>query len=537
MNNPFASHLAGLYSRRQSGANPRIDPEKIRQYKRPFVIYALPIPGYLTISYRTPLRPLAMDVDGRSPERRPSRYSGVIAHLPFAANWSPSSALPPELLSLVFIYAKPKKRLAHKIPFEVAVSHVCRFWRGVAQRTPELWDRIDIYSKRSNAWVHPYLERSLQRPLDVYIDIYRTDRALSKTINPLTKFDSIIKEFPNHFHRLRVFSLLCYHQTTAIYWQMIFQDHYAPILQSFSIKYGSSFSHIQRDFERFNTILDGGSHDRLTTIETDTPNILPPPENLRNLTTLYLHGLDPSLPISEDKFVEILGSLPSIVNLSLQGTVGFGFWPTGMPSTPQFALNNLKSLRLLDGGGVAIRMLLTVSALQLESLWLHCSYDNFPTHLFDAAQLTSPEPKFPNLKYLTIVSENFTMSSQFADIFPNITHLHYHYPNYQEVTELISTFANRWQSLQVLVFSAFKAKDAQKLNAALMHILTRRLNNNPLTKILVDKDHLRWLDRVVPEEAKKLRQLVQVDLLTIDNYSEYWWNIFERNSGRRLYSD
>src|SRR5260221_1139808 len=327
MNNSFASHLAGLFSLRQSSANPRVDPEKTRQYKRPFVILCT-TQDILTISYRTPLRPLAMNVDGRDTARRPSRYSGVIAHVPFAATRSPSSALPAELLSLIFIYAKPKKRFAHKIPFEVAVSHVCRFWRSVALGTPGLWNRIDIYSKRSKAWVHPYLDRSLQRPLDVYIDIYRTDRVLSKTSNPLTKFDSIIKEFPNHFHRFRVFSLLSYHQTTAVYWQKEFQDHYAPILQSFSIKYGSGFSHIQRHFERFATILDRGSHDRLTTIETDTPNILPPPENLRNLTTLYLHGLDPSLSISEDKFVEILGSLPSIVNLSLQSTVGFGFWPT-----------------------------------------------------------------------------------------------------------------------------------------------------------------------------------------------------------------
>jgi len=471
-----------------------------------------------------------MNVDGRDSERRPSRYSGVVAHVPFTT-WSPS--LPAELLSLIFLYAKPKRRVAHKIPFEVAISHVCRFWRGVALGTPALWTRIDIYSERSKAWVHPYFERSLQRPLDVYIDIYRTDRVLPKTFKPLTRFGSIIEEFLSHIHRLRVFSMLCFHQSTAVYWQMIFQDHYAPILQSFSIKYGSSFSDIQMHFERFATILDRGSHDRLTTIEIDTPNIFPPPENLRNLTTLYLHGLDPSLRFSEEKFVEVLGSLPSIVNLSLQGTVGFGFWPTGMPSTPLFSLDNLKSLRLLDGGGVAIRTLLTLSALHLESLWLHCSYDNFPTHLFDAAQLNVPgQPKFPNLKYLTIVSDNFTMSSRFAAIFPTITHLHYYYPNYLEVAQLIPTFGSGWPSLRVLVFSAFREKDAQKLNTALVHILTRRRDNNPLSRILVDKDHLRWLDRVVPMEAKNLRQLVRVDPLTVDNYSEHWWTTFERNSER-----
>ena len=533
MNSSFGLHLTGLFSRRSNGPGRKVEPEKTRHFKRPFVILCMIFSHcrYLTMLYRAPSRTIGMD--GKDPERVPSTYSGVIAHVPFPG--TPCSILPPELLSLIFIYAKPKKRVAHKIPFEVAVSHVCRYWRSVALGVPALWNRIDIYSKRSKAWVHPYLERSVQRPLDFYIDLYRTDRALPETSNPLTGFDSIIEEFPRHIHRLRLFSLLCYRQTTAIYWQANFQDLYAPILQSFSIKYGSGFGNVPSTFADFDTILNGGSHDRLTFMETDTPNMLPPPQNLRNLTTLYLNGLDPCLPFSSDEFVQTFASLPSIVNLSLQGTIGFGFWPTGMPLIPQFTLNNLKSLRLIYGGGVAIRMLLAVSALHLETLWLECSYDNFPNHLFDAAQLNVPgKPKFPNLKYLTIVMDNFTMSSRFATIFPTITHLHYHYPNYTESIQLAQTFsAAGWTSLQVLVFSAFKEKDAQKLNGALVRILSqRRRDNIPLRRILVDKDHLRWLDHVVPLEAKNLRQLVEIGLLTVDKYSEYWWNIFERNSER-----
>jgi hypothetical protein len=267
-------------------------------------------------------------------------------------------------------------------------------------------------------------------------------------------------------------------------------------------------------------------------METDTPNILPPPQSLCNLTTLYLHGFDPSLPFSSDEYIQTFAALPSIVNLSLQGTVGFGFFPTGMPSMPQFALHNLKSLRLLDGGGVAVHMLLAVSAWHLESLWLECSYDIFPTHLFDAVQLNIPgKPKFPNMKHLTLVMDNLTMASRFAAIFPTITHLHYHYPNCKEATQLIQALTlPRWSSLQVLVFTAFKERDAQQLNTALVRILTqRRLVNTPLSKILLDKDHVRWLDRVVPQEDKKLRRLVEVDLLTADNYAEYWWNTFERS--------
>jgi hypothetical protein len=350
----------------------------------------------------------------------------------------------------------------------------------------------------------------------------------------LAGFHSIIEEFRKHIHRLRLFSLICYRQTTAAYWQSKFQDQHAPMLNSFSIKYGRAFSSDDPDFALSTTILTGGSHDHLTFIETDTPNIFPPPENLRNLTTLYLHGLDPFLQFSSENFVQMFASLPSIVNLSLQGSVDFGIWPNGMP---KFALNSLKSLRLLEGGGLAIHMLLGVSAVNLESLWLECSHDNFTVHLFDAVQLNIiGRPKFPNLKYLTIVMDNFTMSSRFAAIFPTVTHLHYHYPTCKQAIQLIQAFtAPRWPSLQALVFSAFKEKDAQQLNTALVRILSqRRQDNIPLRRILLDKDHLRWLDHVVSfKEAEKLRQLVKFDLLTANNYPEYWWNTFERSSGER----
>jgi hypothetical protein len=311
---------------------------------------------------------------------------------------------------------------------------------------------------------------------------------------------------------------------------MKFENQCAPMLQSFTIKYGDDFSNVPASSAEVKTILEGGSHDRLTFMDTDTPNILPPPECLCNLTTLYLHGLDPSVGILSDEFLQIFACLPSIVNLSLQGTIGFGFWPAGMPQMPQFTLANLKSLRLLDGGGLAIRMLLAVTALQLETLWLDCSYDNFPNYLFDAVQLNIlGKPKFPNLKYLTIVGDNFAMSSRFAMIFPTITHLHYQYPIYKDATQLIQTFtASRWSSLEKLVFSAFKEKDAQQLNTALVRILSQR--RQALNEILLDKDHILWLDRVVPSEAKKLYQLIKVGLLSPDNYSEYWWNTFERSS-------
>lgn len=444
-------------------------------------------------------------------------------------DYSPCSTLPPELLSTIFGYAKPKKRVSHRIPFEVTVSHVSKFWRATALNTPSLWDRIDIYSTRAKKWIDDYLERSSRRPLDICIDIYRSDKRRYQNRYPLGVYKSIIDLISVHLDRIRLLSMLCYHQTTAIYWQELFRDKRAPILQTFTVEYGSNSSNTSHNKSR-GTVFEKGVQ-QLAHWNTETPNMLPPPQHLCNLTTLYLHGLDPSLDFTAEDFKQIFLSLSSIVNLSLQGTVAFGFWPSGMPQTSQFALNKLKSLRLVDSGGLAIRMLLSTSAPQLETLWLDCSFDNFTTHLFDAPQMNiNGRPKFPKLTYLTLVMDNFTLSHEFAKIFPTVTHIHYSYPNFRQVIQLIQAFTPpRWASLRSLIFSQFREKDAQQLNTALCRILPRRIEGkNSLSTILVDKDHLRWLKDVVPKEGSLLAKLVSIELLSEENYHEYWWNVFEK---------
>jgi len=342
-------------------------------------------------------------------------------------DYSPCSTLPPELLSVIFQLAKPKKRVSHKVPFEVTVSHVSKFWRAAALSTPFLWDRIDIYSTRAKKWVDDYLERSSRRPLDIYIDIYRSDKRRSK---PLDGYESLINSITLHSERIRLFSMLCYHQTTAVYWQSHFRDSRAPILQTFTVACRLKSLIVPP----FATVFEGGSQ-QLILWNTDTPNILPPPQTLRNLTTLYLHGLNPSLAFTADDFNQIFFSLPSIVNLSFKSTAAFGFWLIDPPQTSQFTLDKLKSLRFIASGPLAIRILLAASAPQLETLWLDCSFDNFPTYFFGAPQLNVyGVPKFPKLKYLTMVMDDFMFSNEFSRIFPTVTHIHFPYPSFRDVS-------------------------------------------------------------------------------------------------------
>jgi len=120
--------------------------------------------------------------------------------------------------------------------------------------------------------------------------------------------------------------LLCYHQTTAVYWQSKFKERSAPILMSLSVKHGDILGGNGPAFGNLATIFEEGLP-RLTYWETETPNILPPPQQLRHLSTLYLHGLDPRVSLDHDAFIDTFNLLPSLVNLSLKSSVGYATWP------------------------------------------------------------------------------------------------------------------------------------------------------------------------------------------------------------------
>ena len=95
------------------------------------------------------------------------------------------ASLPAELLTLIFIFAQPiggrRRRLRHRTPFEVILTHVSRHWRRVALAIPQLWNRIDIYSHRSMHWARAYLTRS-DGPalLDIHLDLYKWEQARQK---------------------------------------------------------------------------------------------------------------------------------------------------------------------------------------------------------------------------------------------------------------------------------------------------------------------------------------------------------------------
>ena len=61
------------------------------------------------------------------------------------------------------------------LPFQVLVSHVCRYWRSVALNTPRFWTRLRFSRRRGLAQMKEYISRSNGCPLIIDIDYYVWD--------------------------------------------------------------------------------------------------------------------------------------------------------------------------------------------------------------------------------------------------------------------------------------------------------------------------------------------------------------------------
>ena len=423
--------------------------------------------------------------------------------------------LPPELLSEIFVLAHPNRRSLHQIPFEVVLSHVSGRWRDVAVSIPELWKKIHIYSPRSLKWVPSYLQRSGSY-FDLDIDIYKWEKYHPQ--KHIALIQQIAHEILPHFHRIRSMFAICFSETAC---RSILCDILraaaAPNLRQLQIRFDQPTSPTRpRGFR----ILEQGSP-QLQLLMFEQADYLPVPNSLCNLTTLHLYYLHPQLHLTDPQLVEVLTSPNTLLYLSIQGDLDFATWPLHLVA-PEFHLNHLKALRLSDNGMMAVRMLLSMSAPKLESIWLNCSYDNFD-FLFDAPQMAGifGHNKFPKLQYLTLPMDNLTRMVKFATIFPTITHLHLPYPNFFHAIHLQTALTNHWTSLHTIVFTMLKDHGWKKLQPCFSVVLpSRRRARHPIKQFLLDRDFFQCIKNSAPE----LIPQVEMEIISANNYKEAWWN-------------
>lgn len=426
-------------------------------------------------------------------------------------------SLPPELLAVIFEIAlkDSKRRVQYKLPFEVVLSHVSSLWRTVALTTPVLWTQVYIYSSRADCAAN-YLQRSgSQLLLDIRVDIYNVDKRM--LIGSVRKRDaliqSIVKTIFPHVHRARSLLVLSCFELTALTLLSHLSNAVAPHLQRLRINIGHPATMGPRtaSFNAFN-----GSLPQLTFLESDLPYCVP--LSLQNLTTLHLHTLTDTMNLSYQSFFSIITSSPSLCNLSIQGSLNLSSWPLDAAYRPGFSMNNLKALRLPDDGVFSVKILLAVSAPNLESLWLGSSFTGYD-YFFDTPQMTGPV-KFPALKYLTIPCYDFSHNTQFPAAFPTVTYLHLPYASFYNHGAVMVTFAAHWKHLDTLATGLIRQSQMPKFHGALCNFLPLRRNAGyPLHTLLIDED----LRSMLEKERPNVSVHVKVDLLNSETYREPWW--------------
>jgi len=228
------------------------------------------------------------------------------------------------------------------------------------------------------------------------------------------------------------------------------------------------------------------------------------------------------LNLSYQSFVAMLTAPPSLRNLCIQGSLNVTNWPLHV-NGPEFSINNLKALRLPDNGIheslFGVKILLAISAPNLESLWLGSSYDKYG-HFFNASQIVGQTVKFPVLKYLTMPSYNLSYCVEFSNAFPTITHLHlpsagiYHNPQFETI------FASHWRHLDTLVTASLRQSQMPKFHHALSKVLPLRRNTGyPIRQILVDED----LRTLLKKQSPNVSHYVKIGKLSLETYQEPWW--------------
>ncbi|KAF5321131.1 hypothetical protein D9619_001683 [Psilocybe cf. subviscida] len=450
----------------------------------------------------------------------------TIRKTPFQAT-SPINALPPEILSIIFFLAYPKNQIPQRAPFEVLLSHVSKYWRNVAQGTASLWTTITIRSPHSLGWLPVYLERAGKfTSFDLTIDVYRWDKLTRKSKRMRQRFaQEVADNILPVFGRVEKLTILCYQEVTVDAFQSHIKNVSADRLRVFEVRFDPS----RDDGHEGHALFTKGAPN-LRYLKTTFADCLPPPSALRNLTTMYLNLGPLGNSLTYPAFVDILKATRSVRYLTIAHAMPsfITSWPVHL-AAPDFTLPNLECLRLLENGYMAAKFLLSVSAPNLESLWLHCSLDNFG-FFFDAPQMqptttastnTAQPAKFARLRYFTAFNDIMYSAVKFATVFPNITHLHLPFANFYHSNQLQAALIFHWPLLRTIVLTLVRETKWTRLTGALEIALpARRQDNHPVDTILVDKDYRLKLDTLVP----RIDTFVDIVDLTETNYKEPWWS-------------
>jgi hypothetical protein len=327
-----------------------------------------------------------------------------------------SERLPRELVALVFCHGQRMARDAEdddyptpsSLPkFEVTISHVSSYWRDVAINQGVLWANIHLSPRTSLAELEAYLLRSAKCLLNVRVDTLdgvSMDRKLDMLTHELPRWKRFSVGRDNRGHENALFERL--------------KGSTAPLLEHMSI-----YVDAQEHLECMQSLTSGAKSLSFVRLGGRAmPFFLPP---INSMVTLHLDQTA-HLPMSYQRFFQVLTASPVLANLSIHGDIiGTAVWPPTTGAMDPIEMPALRSLRICGiGGPVYCVILLSISAPGLESIVLKDVFDHDLDQLWDSPQMTARSPKFPALTSLTFFDFDFTESTyrKLFQVFPAITH-------------------------------------------------------------------------------------------------------------------
>ncbi|RDB17731.1 hypothetical protein Hypma_001154 [Hypsizygus marmoreus] len=288
--------------------------------------------------------------------------------LRFSNSLAPISAIPPEILSLIFEFGQAIERddaqsedssLLSTNLFEVLITHVSSHFRNVAISTCMLWTSIDISPARSTEEISTYLSRSNHCQLFIRIDL---EGELSLSARTMANIEIAL----HHLYRYRSFVIVSGPESLGNHIMHCLSGVDAPTLEHLSIDIrnddvgylaGSDVGILRKGAPRLSFV-------RLRGLAM---SLFRPP--LENVTTLHIDQTEP-LPILVETFRRMVTASPHLANLSVYGDI-INVQQTWPGSSNPIELPSLRQLRICGVDGMIYPgLLLGINAPGLESLVL-----------------------------------------------------------------------------------------------------------------------------------------------------------------------
>lgn len=256
---------------------------------------------------------------------------------PIQIQISSISHLPNEILIHIFQYAHHEvPHSAYAFPLPIAMAGVCRSWRAVVCRTPELWTHVFLTSATPIDHLQTYLERSGNFEIHVSFCHWLVHKPDNEVNSSEPFLEPIVGTLNRHAHRLRSLSLWDVSDMVVCIVMKGLLNFHAPRLTNVSVKANhSAYPHYYQLRDLYLLPFLSGGAPSLTHLDIDHLPIetfrmrSDWPFNVQSLTSLTLRTQEcptlgfflPPYLIEFPALCALLRSTPNLMTLALYGPI------------------------------------------------------------------------------------------------------------------------------------------------------------------------------------------------------------------------